>query len=382
MQKKITVKPVRINDEEVLGLFFPYDGQLMAIAKKAGAKWSQSKICWWMPNTSSNFNLLFEIFKGIAWLDITDVKRQKTEITDLVKVKDSKDFVPEEYRERLQRRRYSKSTVTSYCSLFNEFLKWIQPKDHTSFTEDDIRKYQTWLVQKKKVSISTQNSAINAIKFYLEKVEGGDRKKYYVERPRKEKKLPVVLSEQEVFQILNVTSNPKHRLVFSLLYSTGMRISELIGLRIQDVDIDRGVVHIKNAKGKKDRITTIGVQLIPLIRDYLARFKPNYWFFEGPYRKRYSASSIRATLGRSVKKAGILKHVTPHTFRHSYATHLLEQGTDTRYIQELLGHNSIETTAIYAKVSNKNLQNIRNPLDRLMEKNRFLNGDSEESTQI
>lgn len=366
MPKRITVKPLLHKNLNVLGLYFAYDDELKQLAKSAGARWSATNKCWWIENSPKNFKHLFEIFEGKAWLDINLLK--KHELNSQKKIKVPKEMlVPTEYKDRLLRMRYSQSTISNYCSLFNSFLHFIKPKDYKSFNELDIRKFQDCLVNVKKVSRSTQNSAINAIKFYLEKVEGGERKTYYVERPRKEKKLPTVLSEQEVLKIFSATPHPKHRLAFALIYSTGMRISELINLHIHDVDLGRTLVHIKNAKGKKDRITTISENLVPIIETYLETHKPNYWFFEGPNRKKYSASSIRASLHKSVERAGIKKHVTPHTFRHSFATHLLEAGTDTRYIQELLGHSSLETTAIYAKVSNKYLQNIRNPLDRIFD---------------
>jgi site-specific recombinase XerD len=368
IEKSVTVKAFTHRDQQVLGLYFGFDNQLADICRKLGARWSQSSKCWYLPNTPANYKGLFPAFKDVAWLNLENTRAQ-TYLQPkplLPKAAPLQNFLPPAYVAKLERMRYSPNTIASYSFLFNEFLNHIAPVSLADFTEEHIRNYQDWLVKTKKVSHSTQNSAINAIKFYLEKVAGGERKTYYVERPRKEKKLPIILSEEEVLRIFSATPNPKHRLTFAMLYSTGMRVGEIINLRVQDVDLDRNLVHVKGAKGKKDRITIISQALKPVIETYYQHYKPNYWFLEGPGRTKYTAGSIRQSLFRSVKAANISKHVTPHTFRHSFATHLLERGTDTRYIQELLGHSSPETTAIYAQVSNKSLQNVRNPLDAIL----------------
>lgn len=373
--EELTLKPLFHKDNWVVGIYFPYNDAFIALVKSVGATWSRTHKCWWLPNDKASMNNLITACRGKVRVNLTQLKPKKEAVP--AKTKKQKEnlpqLVPNEYISRLERMRYSENTISSYTSLFNEFLNYIHPTTHQAFTEEDIRGYQDWLVNKKKVSRSTQNAAINAIKFYLEKVTMGDRKSYYVERPRKEKKLPIVLSEEEVISILSATKHPKHRLAFALIYSTGMRISEVINLRKADVDLDRNLVHVKGAKGKKDRVTTISKQLKPVIEEYYKSFKPKYWFFEGLGKKKYSPSSIRASLKRSVAATGILKHVTPHTFRHSFATHLLERGTDTRYIQELLGHSSPETTAIYAQVSTKSLRKVENPLDAILRDKQLIN---------
>jgi integrase/recombinase XerD len=374
--KQIVVKPLTHRGERVFGLYFEIDDELKELVKSLGAKWSSTQKCWWILNNPKNLNALVLNAKGKAWIDYTALKNENKKPPARNTKQEKavlKWLLPESYTKSLVRMRYSENTISSYSFHFNEFLNHIAPANINNFTDQDIRKYQDWLVTVKKVSQSTQNIAINAIKFYLEKVSEGQRKVYYIERPRKEKRLPVVLSEEEVLRIFSATPNPKHRLIFAMLYSTGMRISEILQLRIQDVDLDRNLVHIKAAKGKKDRISVIGQVLKPIIETYYQEFKPRYWFIEGPGRTQYSASSVRQSLARSVTAAQITKHVTPHTFRHSFATHLLERGTDTRYIQELLGHSSPETTAIYAQVSNKSLRRIENPLDAILRDNNLKN---------
>ncbi len=374
MNRKIICKSHEHRGQSVIGLYFPYHKPFIVLVKRAGGRWSQTLSCWWVPNTRNDLNLLFVLFKGKAWLDLKELRRAVRPVTtdetpEITKGRSEIKKVPVEYIDRLQRMRYSKNTIRSYVSLFNEFLLYISPVSHKDFSEDDIRRYQDWLVNAKKASRSSQNAAINAIKFYLEKVKLGPRTTYYIERPRKEKKLPIVLSEEEVLAILAKTENPKHKLVFAMLYSTGMRVGEIINLRVADIDSFRKLVNIRGAKGQKDRVTTLSQNLMPIISTYLDDFKPRYWFLEGPKRTQYSASSIRKSLSRSVSKAAISKKVTPHTLRHSFATHLLERGTDLRYIQVLLGHSSPKTTAIYAQVSNLSLQKIENPLDAIFKHN-------------
>ena len=248
-----------------------------------------------------------------------------------------------------------------------------------ALSKEDIKTFLLHLIEHQKVSSSTQNQYINAIKFYFEKVLKQPKMVYSLERPNKTKKLPEVLTEQEVLMILKETSNLKHKTILSLLYSGGLRVGELIGLRIQDIVWEKNYLFVRGGKGKKDRITLLAENVVVLLRKYIQKHKPNYWLIENPNRKQYSASSVRAILRRSAKNAGIRKRIYPHMLRHSFATHLLEKGTDLRYIQELLGHGSSKTTEIYTHVSKKSLANIKSPLDYIVEKQK---SDNEQITKI
>ncbi len=186
--------------------------------------------------------------------------------------------------------------------------------------------------------------------------------------PKRDKKLPVVLSKEEVLKILQVTKNLKHRTIIAMLYGSGLRIGELIDLELSCFDFNRKQLFIKQAKGRKDRYTTISESAFPLLKNYYQTYKPKKYLIENPKGGKYSAGSIRTFLKQSCKLAGIDKNVTPHTLRHSFATHLLESGTDLRYIQVLLGHSRPETTMIYTHVTRKDLQAIRSPLDGIVEK--------------
>jgi len=271
--------------------------------------------------------------------------------------------VLEQYKNRLIQQRYSQNTIDIYCNYFKDFCNFFKNSDLLNINPEQINKYILDLIKIKKISISQQNQRINAIKFYYEKILGREKQYYSLHRPKKEHKLPKVLSKNEVKRIFNSCNNIKHRCILMLIYSSGLRRSELIDLEISDIDSERMVVNIKGAKGKKDRISLLSENTLHLLRDYYKNYKPKIYLFEGPQGRKYSPTSVANILKKSAQKAGLTKRVTPHMLRHSFATHLLEQGTDLRYIQELLGHNSSKTTEIYTHVSKKAIDRIRNPID-------------------
>jgi site-specific recombinase XerD len=193
-----------------------------------------------------------------------------------------------------------------------------------------------------------------------------EEKTYYLERPLKAQRLPEVLSQQEVLALFDACDNVKHRAMLMVTYSAGLRRSEVLALRKGDVDFDRQVIMVRGGKGRKDRQTVLAASLIPLLRQYLEECQPLYWFFEGRRCQRYSAASLQAVLKQAAARSGIAKNVHLHMLRHSFATHLLEGGTATRYIQVLLGHESPKTTEIYAHVTRFALDKIQSPLDQVL----------------
>jgi len=188
---------------------------------------------------------------------------------------------------------------------------------------------------------------------------------YYVERPKKEKSLPIVLNKKEVTKLIKLTDNLKHKTLFMMAYSTGMRNSELLNVKTTDIDEERGIINIRGAKGKKDRISLLSQKFFVILREYYQLYAPKEYIFEGQRGGKYSSASIQKIMQQAVIRAGITKPATIHSFRHSFATHLLEQGTDLRYIQKLLGHENITTTEIYTHITNKGLDKIDNPLDSI-----------------
>lgn len=269
------------------------------------------------------------------------------------------------YADKLQIRKYSQSTFTTYGVYFKQFLAAHPNQDPKDITEEQIIAFVLKTVKEHNYATKTQNQIINAIKFYYEKVLGMKKREYWIPRPRKEFKLPVVASEEEVVRLLVAAGNLKHQCIIGLLYSAGLRRAELTGMRIADVDFDRKQVIVKGGKGKKDRISLLSDRIAAALHKYILEYKPNYWLFEGRNRKPYSGENIGAIVSKACKTAGIQKNISPHVLRHSFATHLMDKGTDTRYIQELLGHANIKTTAIYAHVSTRDLQKIVSPLDRI-----------------
>jgi integrase/recombinase XerD len=228
-----------------------------------------------------------------------------------------------------------------------------------------IISFLQYLVMERKVSPSYQNQAINAIKLYYEKMLGLPRKVYRVERPRREKKLPLVLNEDEISRVIKLTKNLKHRAIIMIIYSSGLRLSEVLNLKIVDIDRKRMQVFVRQAKGMKDRYTLLSKKALPVLRSYLQEYKPKEWLFEGVGGGHYSRSSVESLVADAYQRAGIKKPATVHTLRHCFGTHLLENGTDLRYIQALMGHSSSKTTEIYTHITTKGFNQIENPLDKL-----------------
>lgn len=272
---------------------------------------------------------------------------------------------PQSMTDKLVELRYSPSTIKTYCSLFEELINHYPTTDIDQIDEPQIVAFCRYLVTERKVSASYQNQAINAIKFYFERVLGGKRKFYFLERPTKERTLPVVLSSLEVQELLKQTTNLKHKTILAVIYSAGLRVSESTHLKIQDIDSERKQIRVAQGKGKKDRYTLLSEKTLILLRRYFREYQPKNYLFEGQNNEQYSTSSIQAIFRASCKKANITKKATVHTLRHSFATHLLENGTDLRYIQSLLGHQSSKTTEIYTHITTKGIDQIKSPLDDL-----------------
>jgi integrase/recombinase XerD len=275
-------------------------------------------------------------------------------------------IIPDAYSEKLIRMRYSKATYDNYMIQFRMFMMFVHPTPPELVTEKIIHNYLLYLANEKKVSTATQNQAINAIKFYLEHVMESDRRVFYTERPRKEWKLPTILSDDEVKTLFYHTENVKHRAIMFLFYSAGLRMTELLHLRWIDIDPDRKSIYIRCGKGKKDRRTILS----PPAYDYLMHYKEIYrtsdCVFEGTGGRVYSARSVNNMLKRNAFRAGIAKKISSQTLRHSFAAHMLEGGADLRYIQALLGHESSKTTERYLYVTQGEVNRLHSPLGAFM----------------
>jgi integrase/recombinase XerD len=340
------------------------------------AKWSPAMNCWYILAKDFKLNIVFMVLKDLAFIDYSGLKESPATQTindkpKLLSTGYSKRIeLPKGYLEKLEQKRYSVNTIKIYLSYFKDFLIHFKDRELAGIDIEEINTYILELIRKKEISPSQQNQRINAIKFYYEKVLGFEKQYYKIERPRKSRVLPNVISGPELILILNATENLKHKAILGTIYSAGLRRSELINLRKQDVFFDKMILFIKAGKNKKDRTTILSEMAAIVLQRYLEKYKPNYWMFEGSNRNQYSATSIGNILKRSAKKAGINRTVTPHMLRHSFATHLLEQGVDIRYIQTLLGHESSKTTEIYTHVSKESLAKIKSPLDIILQGNK------------
>lgn len=341
-----SAKIISHNGEKRIAIYFEKNKDLIERIKKLeGSRWSQSKQVWHLPNSIEN-----QIRFGVT------INQPSTEGFEQI----------EKFKLWLKSKRYSPNTIKTYTDALRSFLTFFNQKSSKEITNDDLITYNNDYIFRNKLSSSYQNQIVNAIKLYFKIIQEKNIDVEKVHRPRREKILPNVLSKEEIKAILESHSNIKHKAMLSMIYSCGLRRSELLNLKPTDIDSKRNVVIIRQSKGKKDRITPLSPRILEILREYYLVHKPKSYLFEGQEPGTiYSEQSLQSVLKQALQKCKINKPVTLHWLRHSYATHLLESGTDLRYIQELLGHNSSKTTEIYTHVSTKNIQQIKSPFDDL-----------------
>jgi site-specific recombinase XerD len=307
-------------------------------------------------------------FKGKARVDnhafrSRDLKQPQATLPDL-----DTSLIEEvqKFGEWMQNRRYAASTIRTYTQSLSLFFRFSINKNPEEITTEDLENFHQNYIIRRKYSVSFQSQVINAVKLYYTNKKKRKLEPVAIERPKKPRVLPHVLSKEEVKAILQAHQNIKHRTMLSLIYACGLRRSELLQLRLEDVDAQRGLLRINQAKGAKDRMVPISENILEMLRTYYRAEKPERYLFEGQKKGHpYSAKSLENVLHSAVRKAGLSKKPSLHWLCHSYATHLLENGTDLRFIQELLGHKSSKTTEIYTHVSRKSLKNIKSPFDEL-----------------
>ncbi len=364
----------------VLSMYMEKNDQLNGIAKQLNATYSNTKKMWWLAFSKQSVNKAFEAFQSIAWVDYSALKTEKREKDkadkpDIGSFSEAQRHALMKYQETMELRRMSQNTLNTYVSFFKLFVAAHPTDDPAAIDEDRIKQFVLRIVKERDYAYKTQGQLINALKFYYEQVLGMNKQEYWLPRPRKQTTLPTVISKEEVMSILRQPRYTKHKLCLALVYGAGLRSGELLNLRKGDLNTERMMIHIRGGKGKKDRYTVLPQGLLPLINKYLKEHKPHYWLIEGPNQKKYSASSVRHVFHRACEDAGIDKKLRLHDLRHSFATHLLESGTNLRNIQELLGHSSAETTAIYTHVTEKSLRNVKSPLDIIIDSNKLNNNN-------
>lgn len=371
--KSITLYHLMIKNQKMIGIKFYPDKLIQGLIKSLpNPKWSQEYNMAYIPNTKANLGIIFTTFKGLVWINYNrfltnrpiNTSNETIDVEWFRKRKTVPEYrlCPEEYLLKLELKRYANSTVKTYVTFFELFINYHKEEELKELNEQDIRAFLQSLIQKKH-SNSYVNQAINAIKFYYEVVLGMPNRFYEIERPRKESKLPKVISKEEVISIIENTNNIKHRCIVQLLYGSGLRRSELLNLKIKDIDSERMFVSVEGSKGNKDRLTLLSKTALKDLRRYYKKYEPQLFLFEGKKGIKYSGASVLKIVRTAAEKARIRTTVTPHVLRHSFATHLLESGTDLRKIQVLLGHGSTKTTEIYTHVATNTFESIKNPLD-------------------
>ncbi len=370
--RSITLKHLLIENQRKIGLQFSSDKVIQGLVDSIpGMKWSVEFNMHYLPNTEPNLEHIFKVFKGEVWIYGNYFFAIKKLHNDNPKV-DVQWFrnrklgidrkpCPEEYLSKLEILRYSNNTVRAYVNCFEAFINHFKETEPLEINENEIREYLQKLIRDGK-SNSYVNQALNSIKFYYEVVNGMPNRFYSIERPRKKKRLPDVLSKDEILGIIENTNNLKHRCIVELLYSSGLRRNELLQLRPSDIDSKRMMVRVRQGKGSKDRLTILSKSTLNDLRQYFKEYRPKNFLFEGVKGKSYSTSSVLNIIVNAAKKAGVNRRVTPHMLRHSFATHLLEKGTDIRHIQLLLGHGSTRTTEIYTHVADRSFMKIEDLL--------------------
>lgn len=353
--QKITFKKETHRNQKVILCFFDYDPNFVILFRKKfpNAKWSRSLSSWYVPDNTSYRNQL-----GL----------QNPEIGDSFLPKmywhNQQEFIA--FRNALTQKAFSKSTIKTYLSEFAQLLILLKQHPVNELTTKKINAYFLYCIKKLKHSENQVYSRMNAIKSYFKLVLQREEVFDAVIKPKATKSLPKVLSKEEVKKLFETTNNLKHLLVLQMAYGMGLRVSELIALKYSNIDFDRRQVHIVAAKGKKDRYVNLPRTLIPLLHDYLMCYQPKEYLFEGHLGNQYTTRSAQMVFKKAMEKAKITKSVGIHGLRHSYATHLLEAGTDMVFIQKLLGHSTIKTTEIYAKISNQLISRVESPLDSIV----------------
>ncbi|AWW29163.1 recombinase XerD [Echinicola strongylocentroti] len=343
--------------------FIPYPMKAVreAVKDKEDSFYHPVQKLWSIRNTAENLSWL----KGLLGNDVKVCEKNTKPAFPHRELSSSSLDILAIYEEKLLLKAYSGHTIRTYVSEFRQFLMFHEGKDLNTLDKASIESYMAGLIQHYGISGTKQNQTINAIKCYYEHVLGLPREYYDLQRPKKAKRLPNVLSQEEVKRLISFPKNLKHKAMLHTVYGGGLRAGELIKLRVRDIRSDEGYIFIKGAKGKKDRRTILSQKLLILLRSYYKEYKPSYWLFEGQEGGQYAVKSLQMVFRRAAEGAQVDPWATLHTLRHSFATHCLEQGINMRQVQVMLGHESAKTTQIYTHVIGISAKTIKSPLDNL-----------------
>jgi integrase/recombinase XerD len=386
MSFSIEFKPFFHRGAEQIGLYFLKNREIEEQVRKIkGVKWSQTNRCWYVPLTREDCKKAYDILKIVAEINLHELHEYLDKRRVIVVVKKMSGQQPvmntgalitfklsdenlqqlEMMVKTLQLKAYSPNTIRVYKDEMAALMRLLGNFPVYGLTAAQIKSYLLWLLQKRNLSETKVHSSLNAIKFYFEQVLHQTKMFFEIPRPKRPLKLPTVHSQNEIKNILNAKENMKHKTMLMTGYAAGLRISEIVKLKPGDIDSERMVIYIRSGKGKKDRQVSLSTVLLKQLRVYYTQFKPKEYLFEGADGGPYSVRSLQKVFQSAKQLSGNQKTGGIHSLRHSYATHLMENGTDIRIIQELLGHNSLRTTERYTHVSRKLISKIESPLDRL-----------------
>jgi integrase/recombinase XerD len=374
-QSRSSRKKIFLIPQDRLGVSIPFNESAIRRLKAIpGYRWDRERQCWSFPRTREALERILAVFRA-DWRILDRDVAEAFGFTQPLQLKDRQvAAAPEKVdttlrlvERELKIRNYSAKTIKSYGSCLRSCEHFFAPKRLGDLSNDDVKKYLLHQIEKEKLSAGTVNQTINALRFLFMEIFKRPMVLDDLHRPLKGRRLPVVLSLDEVKRIFDGLGNIKHRVMLMLTYSAGLRVGEVVRLKPEDIDGKRKLIHVHEGKGKKDRYTILSDAVLEGLRAYWKAYKPKKWLFEGQVEgEPYAIRSAQRVFECAAEKAGISKEVSIHSLRHSFATHLLEQGTDIRFIQELLGHSSVKTTEIYTHVSRRHIAAIRSPIDQII----------------
>ncbi len=399
IMRKVKLKPLFHRGKSSIGIYFDLSFELNAYLRKIKeCRWSKTHLCWYVPLEEKYYKQVVQTLKGKAELEVdTDLwkppsgsEKKNREIIPVVsQITTKKEKHPEKaatfsfknekihpvnahvlpaLHQHLKLKAYSPSTIKTYLGEMAQLLKTLQAIPAYQLTVDHLKRYFVYCFEKLGVKENTLHSRINALKCYYEQVLGWEKFFWEIPRPKKPLLLPHFFNQEEIAAIIKAAGNIKHRTMLMLAYATGMRVSEVVAIRTMDIDSRRMCILIRQAKGKKDRMVTLSPVLLVMLREYWTQYKPSKdgYLFQGQDKNSpYTSRSLQMVLADAKKKAGIIKPGSIHALRHSFATHLLDKGTDVTMIMKLLGHNDLKTTLRYLHVTNRDMLQIISPLDGL-----------------
>ena len=394
--QNILLSPLLHRNNECIGIYFDKNTAVEKIIRRQPAvKWSQTNRCWYIPLTEAAYHLLVKDLKEKAIVDNAALKaylekRRKVQSAlpekkqPVIKKITAAGKPPassaawqlsnenlkalQSFTEILKLKSYSESTIKTYTNEFLQLLQLLKNKPADDLTVADLKRYMVFAMEKQGISENTAHSRLNALKFYYEQVLGREKFFWEIPRPKKPQLLPKLLNEEEIRRLFNALTNKKHKAMLFTAYSAGLRVSEIVNLKMADIDSKRMQIFIARAKGKKDRYVNLSPVLLDILRNYIREYKPKpttYLFESEQTMLAYPTRTVQQIFTNAKNKAGIKKEVGVHSLRHSFATHLLDKGTDIKYIKDLLGHFDIKTTERYLHVSKQQLVNIVSPFDDL-----------------